>query len=54
MIAPASAKIAVGTTNSATAGNITASAVYSAVCLYATSVSNQWAADGTTGSWTVN
>jgi len=35
-------------------GNITASAVYSAVCLYATSVSNQWAADGTTGSWTVN
>ncbi len=54
VIAPASAKIAVGTTNSATAGNITASAVYSAVCLYATSVSNQWAADGTTGSWTVN
>jgi len=54
VIAPASAKIAVGTTNSATAGNVTASAVYSAVCIYATSVSNQWAADGTTGSWTVN
>jgi len=54
VIAPASAKVAIGTTNSATAGNITASAVYSAVCIFATSVSNQWAADRTTGSWTVN
>ena len=54
VIAPASAKIAIGTTNSATAGNVTASAVYSAVCIFATSVSNQWAADRTTGSWTVN
>jgi hypothetical protein len=54
VIAPASNKIALGTTNSASAGNITASAVYSTVCLYATTVSNQWAAKSTTGSWTVN
>ena len=38
----------------ATAGNVTANAVYSTVCLYATPVSNQWAAKSVTGSWTVN
>jgi len=54
VIAPASTKIAIGTTNSAAAGNITAGAVYSTACIFATSVSNQWAADRTTGTWTVN
>lgn len=55
VIAPASNKIAIGTTNSATAGNVTANAVYSTLCLYATSVSNQWAAKSLTGGpWTVN
>jgi hypothetical protein len=54
VIAPASNKIAVGALNSAAAGNITASAVYANACLYATSVSNQWAAEATTGTWTVN
>ena len=54
VIAPASNKIAVGTTNSATAGNVTANAVYSTICLYATTVSNQWAAKSATGTWTVN
>ena len=54
VIAPASNKIAIGTTNSAAAGNITASATYSTACIYATAVSNQWVAESTTGSWTVN
>jgi hypothetical protein len=54
VIAPASSQIAIGTTNSATAGNITASAVYSSACIVATSVANQWAARSTTGLWTVN
>jgi hypothetical protein len=54
VIAPAANKIAIGTTNSAAAGNMTATAVYSTACIYATTVSNQWAAKSTTGSWTVN
>jgi hypothetical protein len=54
VLAPASNHIAVGTSNSASAGNIQASAVYSTACIVATSVSNQWAATSTTGSWTVN
>jgi hypothetical protein len=54
VIAPASNNIAIGTTNSAAAGNIAASAVYSTACIYATTVSNQWAAKSATGSWTVN
>ena len=54
VIAPASAKIAIGTTNSAAAGNIAASAVYSTACLVATSVPNQWVTKSTTGSWTAN
>ena len=54
VIAPASNKIAIGATNSATAGNITANAVYSTICLYATTVANQWASKSATGTWTVN
>jgi hypothetical protein len=54
VLAPASNHIAIGTTNSAAAGNIQASAPYSTACVVATSVSNQWAATSTTGSWTVN
>lgn len=54
VIAPASAKIAVGTTNSTTAGNITANTLFSTICIFATSNGNQWAAKSVTGSWTVN
>lgn len=54
VLAPASNHIAIGTANSASAGNIQAGAVYSTACIVATSVSNQWAATSTTGSWAVN
>jgi hypothetical protein len=54
VIAPASAKIAVGNSNSASAGNITANGVYASACLVATSVPNQWATKSTTGTWIVN
>ena len=54
VIAPASNSIAVGTTNSAAAGNITASTVYSTACIFATKVSNQWASTSAVGNWTVN
>jgi hypothetical protein len=46
--------IAIGTGNSAAAGNITASAVFSTTCIVATSVVDQWAADSMTGAWTLN
>lgn len=54
VLAPASNHIAIGTSNSASAGNIQANAPYSTACVVATSVNNQWAAMSTTGSWTVN
>lgn len=61
IIAPTSNKIAFATTNSASAGNISANAVYASICIYATSVSNQWAVSNGTGgiassggTWTVN
>ena len=54
VLAPASNHIAIGTSNSASAGNIQANAPYSTACIVATSVNDQWAATSTTGSWTVN
>ena len=54
VVAPASTSIAIGASNSAAAGNITANAPYATACVYATSVTNQWAADRATGTWTVN
>ena len=46
-------KIAVGLTNSAASGNITATAAFSQACLEAHAAS-QWVARSTTGTWTVN
>ncbi len=54
IIAPASNKIAIGATNSATAGNILNNTPYSTICIFATTISDQWAAMSMTGNWTVN
>jgi hypothetical protein len=55
ILAPASTKINVGTTASATAGNMqSTAAIGNTVCLYALS-STQWVAAGTpSGTWTIN
>jgi hypothetical protein len=54
IIAGASTKITIGATNSGSAGNITASTVFSSVCIYAGSISNQWVTSSDTGTWVVN
>lgn len=53
VLAPASTQIADGTTNGVAAGNIESNLPYSALCLVATSVANQWAVESATGEWTV-
>lgn len=53
VLAPASTRIASGITNSAAAGNIQSATPYSALCLIATSISNQWAVESATGEWTI-
>ena len=50
---PASTKVAVGTTNGASAGNIQSNAPYSKVCLWA-QTATQWVGLDMTGTWTVN
>ena len=52
-LAPASTKIAIGTTNSAAAGNIQSNAPFSKVCLWA-ETSTQWVALDMLGTETVN
>jgi hypothetical protein len=54
VIAPTLNKIAIGASNSGFAGNISANAPYSVVCLHATTTGDQWAAKSATGTWTVN
>lgn len=55
VIAPASNQIAIGHgANSVAAGNIVSSKLYSTACVFATPISNQWAAERTTGLWAVN
>lgn len=54
VIAPASNKISVGTINSSAAGTVYTNTVYSDICIFATKVSNQWAADSITSGWSVH
>ena len=56
VIAPATVKIAIGSSNSAAAGNITASVPFASACIHAPAgPSGQWVADNdVTGTWTVN
>ena len=53
VVAPAGSQIADGTTNSATGGSLSSSAVFSTSCVYATSVNFQWAVNSRDGSWVV-
>ena len=54
ILAPASTKIAIGNTNSATAGNIQSNTVNNTVCILALTAT-QWVSIGpSAGTWTVN
>jgi hypothetical protein len=53
VVAAAGEKIAVGATNSAAGGNVTANTAYSEICLEAHKAA-QWVVRSSTGAWTVN